>query len=101
MELASHQLLARSALANDERGTGYRSNTDDHFLELRQRRAGSDERRFESEPAPERRHFVGQTAPFDRVLDLLRHALHRLRLVDEARGPEPDRLGTAVVVPGA
>src|SRR5574341_1144183 len=101
MEFASHQLLARAALTNDERGTGYRSHTDDHFLELRQRGTGPDERRFEAEPAAQQGDLLGQAPPLDRVLDLLRHALHRLRLVDETVGAEPDGLRAAVIVAGA
>src|SRR5882762_25289 len=69
MEFAGDQLLARSALTNDERGTGYRSDTDDHFLELLERRARPDQRRFQAEAAAQQRDLRVQPALGDRVLD--------------------------------
>src|SRR5436190_4287800 len=98
MKFASDQLLPGAALTHDEYRTGHRRDADDRFLELRERGARADERGFQPEPVPQQRDLGGQAPPFDRVLDLLRDALHRLRLVDEAVRTEADCLSAAVVV---
>src|SRR5207302_3667230 len=98
VQLARDQLLARPTLTDHEHRTGYRRDTDDRFLEFRERGARADERRFEPEAVPQQRDLGGQPATFDRVLDFLRDALHPLGLVDEAVRTEANRLRAAVVV---
>src|SRR6266550_4531426 len=77
MKFASDQLLPGAALTHDEYRTGHRRDADDRFLELRERGARADERRFQPEPVPQQRDLGSQAPPFDRVLDLLRQALDR------------------------
>ena len=98
MKFAGDQLLASAALADHQHGARHRCDPHDRFLELRQGRARADERGFEPEPVPQQGDLGGQPAPLDRVLDFLRHTLHRLGLIDEAVRAEANRLRAAVIV---
>ena len=100
MQLARDQLLPRATLSHDQHRARHRGDPHDRFLELGQRGTRPHEWRLESETTPQQCHLLCQAPPLDRVLHLLRDALHRLGFVDEAVRAQANRLHAAVVVTG-
>ena len=98
MQLPGDELFACATFTDDQHCARHRRDADDRLLEFGERGTQADERGLEPKAAPEQRDLFTEAPAVDRVLDFLRHTLHRLRLIDEAVGAEPDRLGAAVIV---
>src|SRR5437588_7024492 len=88
MQLPGDELFARATFTDDQRCARHRRDADDRLLEFGERGTQAYERGFEPKAAPEQRDLFTEAPAVDRVLHFLRHTLHRLRLMDEALGPE-------------
>src|SRR5207244_2836634 len=91
-------LLPRPALADDQDRTRDLRDAPDRVLERLHGGARAHERGLGIEAAPQGGELPREALLLERVLDLLHDAFHRLGLVDEAPGSEPDGLRAAVVV---
>src|SRR5688572_12184764 len=99
MQVPGDDLLPGSAFADDEDGARDRCHPRDLVLPLP--RAVTEQGAVGRHVPLEAGDLPGEPASLEAGIDLVYHALHRLGLVDEAVGPEADRLNAAVVVAGA
>ena len=98
VQLTGDELLPRPALAHDQDRTRDLRDAPDRVLERLHGGARAHERGLGIEAAPQGGELPREALLLERVLDLLHDAFHRLGLVDEAPGAEPDGLRAAVVV---
>ena len=100
MQLPGDEFLSRSAFADDQHRARNLGDARDGVLEALHGRARAHQRGVGAGALAQGGDLTGEALARERVLDLLHHPLHRLGLVDEALGAEPDRLRAPIVVAG-